>query len=47
MLSAWWLHLLDRLGHYNTCPGAIVQIIMTTNTIMTLGYTYSKCRLAY
>ena len=45
MLSAWCLHLLDILGHYNTCPGAIVQIIMITNTIMTLGYTYYKCRL--
>ena len=45
MLREWWLHLLDRLGHYVICPGAIAQIIMMTNSIMNLGYTYAKHRL--
>ena len=45
MLSAWWLYLLDRLGHYVIHPGAIAQIIMISNNIMTLGYTYAKRRL--
>ena len=45
MLSAWWLHLLDGLGHYIIQTGAIAQIILMTNNTMTLGYTYSKLRL--
>ena len=36
MLSAWWLHILDRIGHYVIRPGAIVKILIMTNNTMTL-----------
>ena len=39
MLSVWWLHLLYGLGHYIIHPGAVAQIMVSTNNIMTLGYT--------
>ena len=45
MLSVWWLHILDGLGHYVTLLGGIAHIIMMTNNIMDLGYTYAKLRL--
>ena len=45
MLIPWWLHLLDRLGHYVIRPRAIAQILMITNNVMTLGYIYAKCSL--
>ena len=45
MLSAWWLHLLDGIGQYVIRPGETAHIIMMTNNIMALGYTYNKCRL--
>ena len=45
MLSAWWLHLLDRLGHYVIRPEEVAHIIVMTNNNMTLGYTYAKCGL--
>ena len=37
MLIAWWLQLLDGLGHYFIRPGAVVQILVMTNSIITLG----------
>ena len=39
MLSVWWLHLLYGLGHYIIHPGEVAQIMVSTNNIMTLGYT--------
>ena len=42
MLRAWWLHILDGLGHYVIRQGAIEQVLVTTNNIMTPGYTYAK-----
>ena len=45
MIIAWCLHLLYGLGHYVMHPGAVAQILMMTNNIMTLGYTYSKHKL--
>ena len=45
MLSAWWLHLLDRLRHYVIRPIAMAQILMMTNNIMYLCYTYAKRRI--
>ena len=42
MLSAWWLHLLDRLGHYIIHPGEVAHIMVIKNNIMDLGYTYAK-----
>ena len=45
MLITWWLYLLERLGNCIFRPGAIVQISMMTNNIITLGYTYTKHRL--
>ena len=45
MLSAWWLNILDGIGHYVIRPGEIYQIIMMTNNITTLGYTYDKHRI--
>ena len=38
MISAWWLHHLERLVYY-------VQFLVMTNNITTLGYTYNKRRL--
>ena len=40
MLSAWWLHLLDGLGPYGIRQGEVSKIMVMTNNIMTLGYTY-------
>ena len=45
MLRTWWLHILDGLGHYVISLGEIAQIIMMTNNIKTLGYTYAKHRI--
>ena len=45
MLSAWWLHLLDGLGHYIIWSVAIACILMMNNNTMTLCYTYAKRRL--
>ena len=42
---ALWLHLLDELVHYVIHPGAIAQILMITNNVMTVGYTNAKRRL--
>ena len=42
MLSIWWSNLLGGLGHYFICPGAVAQMMVMTNNIMTLGYTYAK-----
>ena len=41
IISAWWFHLLYGLGNYFICPGAIEKVLVTTNNIMTLGYTYT------
>ena len=45
MIRTWWLHLPDELGHHVIRLGEIEQIIMMTNNIMTLWYTYAKRRL--
>ena len=45
MLIAWWLHLLEGLGHYIIRPGSVSQIMVMTNNITNLGYTYDKRRL--
>ena len=45
MLITWWLHLLVGLGHYVIRPGETVNILMITNNVMSLGYTYAKCRI--
>ena len=45
MLSTWWFHLLERIGHYVIHPGEIEQVLVMTNNIATLGYTYAKRRL--
>ena len=45
MLSTWWVNLLDGLGHYVIRQVSIAQIIMMTNNITTLGYTYANLRL--
>ena len=45
MLIAWWLHLLDGLRYCVIHPGAIEQVLVIANNIITLGYTYVKHRL--
>ena len=45
IISEWWLHLLEGLLHYVIHPGAIEQVLVITNNIITLGYTYTKIRL--
>ena len=45
MISALWLRLLDGLEHYVILPGAVANILLMTNNIMDLGYTYSKRRI--
>ena len=42
MLSAWGLHFLDLLRHYVIRPGTIEKVLVITNNIITLDYTYSK-----
>ena len=44
MLSMWWMHLLDGLGHYIIHPGSIEKVLVMTNNITTLGYNYYKLR---
>ena len=44
-ISTWWLHLLKKILLYVTHLGAVEQILVTTNNIMTLGYTYAKRRI--
>ena len=44
IISVWLLHLLDRLLHYVIVPGEIEEVLVISNNIMTLGYTYSKLR---
>ena len=45
IISMWWLNLLNELGHYVIRLGEIEQMILMTNNIITLGYTYAKLRL--
>ena len=45
ILGAWWLHLLDGLGHYVIYLVEIAYILIMTNNVMTLGYSYAKRRL--
>ena len=45
IISSCWLHLLYGLGNYVILPGEIEQVLVMTNNIMTLGYTYAKLRL--
>ena len=45
MLGAWWLQLLDGLGHYVMCPREIEELLLMNNIITNLGYTYDKYRL--
>ena len=40
MLSTWWLRLMELIGHYIIFPSIVAQIIVMTNNIMNLGYTY-------
>ena len=41
-LRTWWLHLLDGLGQYIILLGEVTHILVMTNNITTLGYTYNK-----
>ena len=45
IIRARWLHLLDGLKHYIIHPGEIEQVLLMTNNIITLGYTYVKHRV--
>ena len=45
MLNTWWLHLLEVLGRYAIRPGAIEQVLVMTNNIITFGYHYAKLRI--
>ena len=44
ILSAWWLYLLGRQVHHIILPGEVLQILVMTNNIMNLGYTYANRR---
>ena len=45
MLSAWWLYILYGLGKCATRLGAVAQILVMTNNIINLRYTYADRRL--
>ena len=45
MLRAWWLHLMYGLGQYVIRSGVIEQVLVITNNIMNLGYTYAKRKI--
>ena len=36
---------LERLVHYVICLGVFEQVLVITNNVMTLVYTYAKFRL--
>ena len=45
MISTWWLYLLVGLVHYVIRMGVNEKVLVMTNNIMNLGYTYAKLRL--
>ena len=45
MISSLWLHLVDVLENYVIYPVEIDQVLVMTNNITTLVYTYAKLRL--
>ena len=45
IISSWWTHLLEGFGHYVIQPRAIQWLMVTTNNIMNMGYTYAITRL--
>ena len=42
ILSAWRLHLLERLGYCVIRPGETKQVLVMINNIINLDYTYTK-----
>ena len=40
-----WLYIMYGLVHYVICLGGIEQLLLMTNNIITLGYTYAKLKL--
>ena len=44
ILSAWWIHLLEKFGPYIIQPGEIEQVLLMTTNLMDLGYTYTRLR---
>ena len=42
MLITWWFHIIVGLGHYVIYLGEIDHVLVTTNNIMNLSYTYAK-----
>ena len=45
MIIARWLHSLDGILHYIKRPGEVAKILVMTNNITELGYTYANRRL--
>ena len=45
ILCTWWLHFMDRLRQYVIHPGAVAQILVMTNNIIPLAYTYAHIML--
>ena len=45
MLRSWCLHLMYGLGQYVIWSGVIEQVLVITNNIMNLGYTYAKRKI--
>ena len=46
MIRTWWLQFLEGIGHYVIRTGEVAHIVVTTNNIMILGYTYVKRKTA-
>ena len=46
MIRTWWLQFLEGTGHYVIRTGEVAHIVVTTNNIMILGYTYVKRKTA-
>ena len=45
MLIAWWIHFLVLLVHFVLQTGAVDHVMVTTTSLMELGYPYARYRL--
>ena len=45
MLIAWWIHFLELLVHFVLQTGAVDHVMVTTTSLMELGYPYARYRL--
>ena len=45
MIRSWWIQLIVGLLHYAILPRSSEQVVVITNILMDLGYTYNRSSL--